>query len=571
MRRQLLAVLMIFGCVQAATPPAAAAGKVVLLVAQDLEDQPLSGLRFSYLGAESAATSKGGTTELAVPADLQAGQTIKILLLAGSKRTEDWFLVNPQVNVPSASSAADVVLMRRSAFRKLGAETRDKAASAVSQPSQVQSAENGKKVLAEAAKRYGLSPAQLETAVASFAETQDPKDRGIAAYLEGQYGLAETLLAGAAEKKALDLADTLRYLGAAQFEQAKYRAAADSFRKALALRGADAALFNWLGISSYQMADWTEAEASLRRAVAMVEQIYGTEHPDLGTEFNNLAQLLQATNRPSEAEPLMRRALAIDEKSHGTERPEVARDLNNLAVLLQATNRLSEAEPLLRRALAIFERSYAPEHPDVGTGLNNLAQLLQATNRLREAEPLMRRALAIDEKSFGTDYPKVATDLNNLAELLQATNQSNEAESLLRRALSIDERTYGPEHPAVASDLSNLALVLHSTKRFSEAEPLMRRALAIDEKSYGLEHPDVARDLNNLGRLLQATNRLGEGEPLLHRTLTILFDFGRRTGHEHPNTQAALRNYSSLLHALGKSDEEIQEAIQGLSKSNGPK
>jgi hypothetical protein len=31
----------------------------------------------------------------------------------------------------------------------------------------------------------------------------------------------------------------------------------------------------------------------------------------------------------------------------------VARGLNNLAHLLQATNRLSEAEPLLRRALAI--------------------------------------------------------------------------------------------------------------------------------------------------------------------------------------------------------------------------
>ena len=49
----------------------------------------------------------------------------------------------------------------------------------------------------------------------------------------------------------------------------------------------------------------------------------------------------------------MRRALAIDEKSYGADHPAVARDLNNLAQLLQATNRLGEAEPLMRRALAI--------------------------------------------------------------------------------------------------------------------------------------------------------------------------------------------------------------------------
>ena len=34
----------------------------------------------------------------------------------------------------------------------------------------------------------------------------------------------------------------------------------------------------------------------------------------------------------------------------------VAMDLNNLALLLQATNRLGEAEPLMRR-LAIFEKA----------------------------------------------------------------------------------------------------------------------------------------------------------------------------------------------------------------------
>lgn len=57
----------------------------------------------------------------------------------------------------------------------------------------------------------------------------------------------------------------------------------------------------------------------------------------------------------AEAEPLMRRAMAIDEASFGPEHPNVGRDLNNLAALLQATDRLAEAESLMRRAIEILQ------------------------------------------------------------------------------------------------------------------------------------------------------------------------------------------------------------------------
>ena len=192
------------------------------------------------------------------------------------------------------------------------------------------------------------------------------------------------------------------------------------------------------------------------------------------------------------AEPLMRRALHIDELSFGNDHPKVAICLNNLAQLLQATNRLDEAEPLMRRALHIDELFFGHDHPNVARDLNNLAQLHKATNRLDEAEPLMRRALHIDELSFGHDHPEVATDLSNLAQLLQATNRLAEAEPLMRRALHIDELSFGHDHPEVATDLNNLALLLQATNRLAEAEPLMRRALHIVELSFGNDHPDVA-------------------------------------------------------------------------------
>jgi hypothetical protein len=91
----------------------------------------------------------------------------------------------------------------------------------------------------------------------------------------------------------------------------------------------------------------------------------------------------------AEAEPLMRRALAIDEQSFGAAHPNVARDLNNLAQLLQATNRLAEAEPLMRRALAIFVVSLGADHPNSQTVAGNYAAVLKEMG-LGEEEVLER-------------------------------------------------------------------------------------------------------------------------------------------------------------------------------------
>ena len=223
-----------------------------------------------------------------------------------------------------------------------------------------------------------------------------------------------------------------------------------------------AATLEWFSASLPEV-DYTEAGWNVwKRLAPHLDAIvnsgdrYRTENQMLSLLCNQYGLWLYYQERHEMAEPLMQQALAIDEKSFGADHPAVARDLNNLAVLLQATNRLAEAEPLMRRALAIDEKSLGVDHPNVAIRLNNLALLLKDTNRLAEAEPLMRRTLAIDEKSFGADHPRVATDLNNVAQLLQDTNRLAEAEPLMRRALAIDEKSFGADHPSVAKTSTTL-------------------------------------------------------------------------------------------------------------------
>ena len=173
-------------------------------------------------------------------------------------------------------------------------------------------------------------------------------------------------------------------------------------------------LMSVLGTYLHYKGLYEKAEYWKYRALEIDEASFGPDHPKVAIQLNNLAQLLQDTNRLDKAEPLMRRALEIDEDSFGPDHPNVAIRLNNLARLLQDTNRLDQAEPLMRRALKIDEDSFGPDHPDVAIDLNNLAGLLKATNRLDQAEPLMRRALKIFEDSLGRDHPNTQTVRNNL-------------------------------------------------------------------------------------------------------------------------------------------------------------
>ena len=352
-------------------------------------------------------------------------------------------------------------------------------------------------------------------------------------------------------------------IAAMLMDLARWEESEEQQRHALAeaTASANAKLVAWASNELAQLLQRTnrlgEAEPLMWRALEIDKAAFGEQHPTVATDLNNLAALLLETNRIEEAEPLIWRALEIDKAAFGEQHPTVATDLNNLAQVLKDTNRIEEAEPLMWRALEIDKAAFGEQHPTVAIRLNNLAILLKRTNRIEEAEPLMWRALEIDKAAFGEQHPTVAIRLNNLAILLKRTNRIEEAEPLMWRALEIDKAAFGERHPTVATDLNNLAILLKRTNRIEEAEPLMWRALEIDKAAFGEQHPTVATRLNNLAMLLlEDTNRIEEAEPLMRRALEILKTFRRQTGHEHPYFQQVNENYKALQRAMRSNEPD---------------
>jgi hypothetical protein len=79
----------------------------------------------------------------------------------------------------------------------------------------------------------------------------------------------------------------------------------------------------------------------------------------------------------------MRRVIAIFETSLGPDHPNVASSLNNLANLLQAANRPAEAAPLMLVIFPAFQRAIGHPHPHREVAIGTYRGVLSALGRGR--------------------------------------------------------------------------------------------------------------------------------------------------------------------------------------------
>src|SRR5580658_7272973 len=94
----------------------------------------------------------------------------------------------------------------------------------------------------------------------------------------------------------------------------------------------------------------------------------------------------------AEAEAYLRRSLALRQKILGPEHPAVPQSMNHLANVLFEQERYAEAESLYRESLRMRKKTLGPEHRDVASSLSNLANLLTNTGRPAKAERLYRQS-----------------------------------------------------------------------------------------------------------------------------------------------------------------------------------
>ena len=174
------------------------------------------------------------------------------------------------------------------------------------------------------------------------------------------------------------------------------------------------------------LGEWRQAEAALRRALAIRELKLGQLHADVAQTIDTLARLLFATKRYAEAELLYKRSLEIWTHLLGPGNSVLAMSYDNLAVTEAALRKYVEAETLYVQAMVLRDED------DMGS-LRNLALVRVAKGNYKDAEPLFKRALATMDAPYNR-YSAQLPDLpRDYADMLRQVGRNSEAAKLEAR------------------------------------------------------------------------------------------------------------------------------------------
>lgn len=234
------------------------------------------------------------------------------------------------------------------------------------------------------------------------------------------------------------------------------------------------------------------------RVMAIEEAELPSEHFDVGSILNNLANLYRRMEQHETAFSLLQRALEIYEAAFDSENQYVATVLSNLAGIFKSLGQHEQAVSFYQRALEIYEAVFEGDHLLIATTYNNLAGSYRSMERHERALFLYHRAMEVYEVVLEDDHPLIATTLNNLAGQYYLMRHYEQAYPLYQRALTIREAVFGSNHLFVANTLNDMAILLHHQGEYMEALSLMERAVFIRVAKLGKAHRDTQDSCQSL-------------------------------------------------------------------------
>ena len=227
---------------------------------------------------------------------------------------------------------------------------------------------------------------------------------------------------------------------------------------------------------------FVEAEAKFSLAVERAEKVPLEEHA-VKYALIWLGDTYKRQEKYSDAEASLKKAIAISEKNPRPDRWYIATASGNLARIYEEQEKYDQAEELFSQALAIREEAHGPDRSDTVRSILDLAYIYRVQEKYEDAEEQYKRAMTIGKKIFKNDDLRLANVVGGMAGLYREQARYDEAEPLYMQALAIREQELGPDHACVVSTVEKYAEVLRGMGRDAEAEELEARV-----ESAGAEH-----------------------------------------------------------------------------------
>ena len=208
----------------------------------------------------------------------------------------------------------------------------------------------------------------------------------------------------------------------------------------------------------------SEAKAQLHRVQEIKERISGSDHPDLITCLNGLAQVALAEKEYSTGLTLLTRAQQIAAQQSSPDPLQLAALLDTAAAIAQAQQLFEKATNLYKQALEFSIRVLGEKEPELIDPLEHLAQAYSKQHEYQQARQYLLQALAIYQETERPEDMLLDPVLNSLADLELACEHPALARSYLDRSRAIRELALGEHDPRT---LEIIQKVKHIPNTFS--------------------------------------------------------------------------------------------------------
>lgn len=243
------------------------------------------------------------------------------------------------------------------------------------------------------------------------------------------------------------------------YEQGKFEESLEIYQQALDLVGVmddawemrvGSQVLTGMGVSYKRLERFDDAMDSYDRALVILNEIRGTEHPDTLACESNRVEILNNLGRFNESDALLVDLIERRRTVFGPTHERVGISLNNLADSYRSQDRFDEAAELFDEAISIFRLNPGNPSLRLAITIHNTGVMHLEQSNLNRAHELLEEAAEMVEGLLPDGHWIRAQFRVKLAECLVGTGEPQIAREMLLEARPALVNSLGEQHRRVA-------------------------------------------------------------------------------------------------------------------------
>ena len=308
--------------------------------------------------------------------------------------------------------------------------------------------------------------------------------------------------------------------------------------------------FRVQGIVYSHLGQYYQAKEYHEKSLSITKEIYGEQHGDIATSYNNLGNVLCELHQHNQAKNYYWKSLSIRKNIYREQlHSDVAASYNNLGLVYRDLSQYDQAKEYHEKSLAIRIKIHGEHHGDVATSQNNLGTVCSALGEHEEAKKYYEKSLASRKAIYGEHHADVAASYNNLGLVYRHFGEYDQAKVYNEKSLAIRKKIYGEHHGEVAASYNNLGLVYRELGCYDKAKEHYEKSLEIRQEIYGKQHGYVAESYKSLGLLHRDLGNYDEAKEYHEMSLDICKE---TYGEHHRDVAASYNNLGTAHSDLGE-------------------